>query len=74
MFKECELKFGSWTYDGKEVDLVQYDFEQAIFELDKKTNLNHTLVMNGLDLSDYYPSVEWDIMGAPSIRKLNILI
>ncbi|CAL8069496.1 unnamed protein product [Orchesella dallaii] len=54
----CTMKFGSWTYDGYTVDL---------------RHINQTLDSNdielGIDLQDYYISVEWDIMGVPAARN-----
>ena len=41
--QQCQLKFGSWAYDGFKLDLDFYEGE-------------------GLDLSDYINSVQWDIV------------
>ena len=70
----CEMKFGSWTYGGLEVDLIHKDeqLQEVRFETvptakgwkDEKT----WVVEKGVDLSDYYQSVEWDILGVPGIR------
>lgn len=54
----CFMKFGSWTYDGYMVDLQH---------LDQKPGSN--LVDPGIDLLDYYISVEWDILKVPAIRN-----
>ncbi len=61
------MKFGSWTYDGNEVDLVHYDTMKAVTI--KENDLNVSLVPEGVDLSDFYPSVEWSIMEVPSRRQ-----
>lgn len=53
----CFMKFGSWTYDGNQIDLKHIN--QKIGE-DK--------VEVGIDLREYYPSVEWDILGVPAER------
>ncbi|KAF5271841.1 hypothetical protein FQA39_LY07981 [Lamprigera yunnana] len=53
----CFMKFGSWTYDGNQIDLKHIN--QKIGE-DK--------VDVGIDLREYYPSVEWDILGVPAER------
>lgn len=53
----CFMKFGSWTYDGNQIDLKHIN--QKIGE-DK--------VEFGIDLREYYPSVEWDILGVPAER------
>ncbi|XP_058117108.1 acetylcholine receptor subunit alpha-like 2 isoform X5 [Anopheles coustani] len=54
----CFMKFGSWTYDGNQIDLKH------------KNQLNNTdnMVKIGIDLREYYPSVEWDILGVPAER------
>ncbi|XP_058982838.1 acetylcholine receptor subunit alpha-like isoform X3 [Musca domestica] len=52
----CVLKFGSWTYDGFKVDLRHMD-EQ----------LGSNVVDVGVDLSEFYMSVEWDILEVPAV-------
>ncbi|KPI91299.1 Acetylcholine receptor subunit alpha-like [Papilio xuthus] len=54
----CVLKFGSWTYDGFKVDLRHMD-EQA----------GSNVVSVGVDLSELYMSVEWDILEVPAVRN-----
>lgn len=51
------FQFGSWTYDGFQVDLRHID------------ELNGTNVVEvGVDLSEFYTSVEWDILEVPAVR------
>ncbi|CAG9535121.1 unnamed protein product [Cercopithifilaria johnstoni] len=62
--QQCYFKFGSWTYSD---DLLNLEFldGKAHYELETNENGkldNITIVEEGIDLSDYYPSVEWDIM------------
>ncbi|CAG9559773.1 unnamed protein product [Danaus chrysippus] len=61
----CVLKLGSWTYDGFKVDLRHMD-EQA----------GSNVVSMGVDLSEFYMSVEWDILEVPavSINRIRIVI
>ncbi|XP_045120668.1 acetylcholine receptor subunit alpha-like isoform X2 [Portunus trituberculatus] len=54
----CVMKFGSWTYDGFQVDLRHID--------EKKDN---PVVEIGVDLTEFYTSVEWDILAVPAIRN-----
>ncbi|CAF3689148.1 unnamed protein product [Rotaria socialis] len=54
--QNCSLKFGTWTHNGNLVDLHH------------KTG--DIVVDFGVDLSDYYPSIEWDILAAPAIRHV----
>ncbi|XP_050443487.1 acetylcholine receptor subunit alpha-like isoform X2 [Adelges cooleyi] len=57
----CVLKFGSWTYDGFKVDLRH---------MDEKVGSN--VVEVGVDLSEFYMSVEWDILEVPAVRNEKI--
>ncbi|XP_076322511.1 acetylcholine receptor subunit alpha-like [Tachypleus tridentatus] len=53
----CVMKFGSWTYDGFKVDLRHKEEVQG-------TNR----VEIGIDLSEFYLSVEWDVLEVPAVR------
>ncbi|CAB0039798.1 unnamed protein product [Trichogramma brassicae] len=53
----CFMKFGSWTYDGFQIDLKHINQKRG-----------HDSVEIGIDLREYYPSVEWDILGVPAER------
>uniref|UniRef100_A0A915PV17 Uncharacterized protein n=1 Tax=Setaria digitata TaxID=48799 RepID=A0A915PV17_9BILA len=70
----CEMKFGSWTYGGLEVDLRHQDWKierketEITFGVDGEHVKTVWIVDQGIDLSDYYPSVEWDILGVPGKR------
>ncbi|XP_076047799.1 acetylcholine receptor subunit alpha-like 1 [Oratosquilla oratoria] len=54
----CFMKFGSWTYDGYMVDLQHIHQEPG-----------SNVVDPGIDLQEYYISVEWDILKVPAIRN-----
>ncbi|XP_041369292.1 acetylcholine receptor subunit alpha-L1-like isoform X1 [Gigantopelta aegis] len=49
----CSLKFGSWTYEGDQVDLVHTC---------APSNDPHVNIRSGVDLRDFYPSLEWDLL------------
>ncbi|ODM97751.1 Acetylcholine receptor subunit alpha-like 2 [Orchesella cincta] len=53
----CFMKFGSWTYDGFQIDLKHINQEPGKDQ-----------VTIGIDLREYYPSVEWDILSVPAER------
>ncbi|CAL4066234.1 unnamed protein product, partial [Meganyctiphanes norvegica] len=53
----CVMKFGSWSYDGFQVDLRHVDEQEG-------TNV----VDVGVDLTEFYMSVEWDILEVPAVR------
>ncbi|XP_033191943.1 acetylcholine receptor subunit alpha-like isoform X2 [Bombus vosnesenskii] len=54
----CVMKFGSWTYDGFQVDLRHIDEIRG-----------SNIVNIGVDLSEFYTSVEWDILEVPAVRN-----
>lgn len=54
----CFMKFGSWTYDGYTVDL------RHLLQAEDTNNIDV-----GIDLTDYYISVEWDILRVPAVRN-----
>ncbi|XP_076233320.1 nicotinic acetylcholine receptor alpha3 subunit [Calliopsis andreniformis] len=54
----CVMKFGSWTYDGFQVDLRHIDEVRG-----------DNVVDIGVDLSEFYTSVEWDILEVPAVRN-----
>ncbi|KAI1715373.1 neurotransmitter-gated ion-channel ligand binding domain-containing protein [Ditylenchus destructor] len=73
--QQCLLKFGSWTYPDNLLKLELMDVttagqrvEQIVNERGEKENI--TVVEDGIDLSDYYPSVEWDIMSRVARRRV----
>ncbi|XP_076267408.1 acetylcholine receptor subunit alpha-like isoform X2 [Rhynchophorus ferrugineus] len=54
----CVMKFGSWTYDGFQVDLRHVDELKGSKTVDI-----------GIDLTEFYTSVEWDILEVPAVRN-----
>uniref|UniRef100_A0A914VQF1 Uncharacterized protein n=2 Tax=Plectus sambesii TaxID=2011161 RepID=A0A914VQF1_9BILA len=69
--QRCHLKFGSWTYteDLLALELLnsKIRFEEEMNERGEMQNVS--IVDDGIDLSDYYPSVEWDIMSRIAKRR-----
>ena len=58
----CTLKFGSWTYDGFAVNLAHWEkMELPVISTDP--------IENGIDLKDFYRSVEWDILRVPAKKN-----
>lgn len=51
----CYLRFGSWTYAGDEVELSL-----------RGGNKTSNKITNGIDLSQFYKNVEWDIIDVPA--------
>ncbi|XP_055335168.1 acetylcholine receptor subunit alpha-type unc-63-like [Paramacrobiotus metropolitanus] len=56
--QKCKMKFGSWTYDGWAVDLKPI----------RGYHNDSVDIAIGMDLSEYYPSIEWDIIAVPARR------
>ncbi|KAK4882974.1 hypothetical protein RN001_006293 [Aquatica leii] len=56
--QSCLMKFGSWTYNGYQVDLKH---------MDQVAGSN--IVKIGIDLSEFYLSVEWDLLAVPATRN-----
>ncbi|NP_001107771.1 nicotinic acetylcholine receptor alpha 11 subunit precursor [Tribolium castaneum] len=56
--QSCLMKFGSWTYNGLQVDLKHMDQVSG-----------NNIVKVGIDLSEFYLSVEWDILAVPATRN-----
>lgn len=59
----CVLKFGSWTYDGYQVDI------KHITTLGKEHSAQYAPIKMGIDLSGFYPSVEWDLLSVPAKKN-----
>ena len=78
--QNCDMKFGSWTYDGYQVQ-SRKDNQSSRFTLDfflplSQLDLKHldqirgsNVVKTGIDLSEFYLSVEWDILDVPATRN-----
>merc|ERR1719431_799505 len=65
----CVMKFGSWTYDGFQVDLRHEHEIRAPQSVSYRDVENSPRVDVGIDLSEFYMSVEWDILEVPAIRN-----
>ncbi|XP_025077297.1 acetylcholine receptor subunit alpha-like isoform X2 [Pomacea canaliculata] len=59
--QSCSMKFGSWTYDGDQVDLVHICEPQSP---PKK------IIQKGVDLRGFYASVEWDILNVTAMKNI----
>jgi len=68
----CVMKFGSWTYDGFQVDLRHKDESTDVqVTSSKKKEIGPPPVIDvGIDLSEFYMSVEWDILQVPAVRNV----
>lgn len=60
--QQCFMKFGTWTYNGNEVDLQHVCNGTVTGE--------EIVIQRGIDLKDYYPNVEWDVINVTARRKV----
>lgn len=60
------MKFGIWTYTGDYVDLRQIPQEDVV--MSTEDGLDVEFMENGMDLSFYYRSAEWDLLALSSTR------
>ena len=55
------MKFGSWTYDGYQVDLQHHKQVDGMDSLAR--------IEMGIDVRDFYQSTEWDILEIPAKKN-----
>ena len=71
------MKFGAWTFDGNLLNLEHLDknksekVENPVIRKDGISTKLYTVIM-GIDMSDYYPSVEWDILSIPAQKNIKV--
>lgn len=76
--QECHMKFGSWTYNGWLVDLshlgLANDTEKDSDSNDAGNsgdeNAQKVRKDYAINLDEYYPSVEWDVLEVPAVKSL----
>ena len=59
--QKCSMKFGSWTYDRFEVDLLH---------LCAPDEDSVDVIEQGIDLRDFYENVEWDIVSVTAQKHI----
>ncbi|WKY17308.1 hypothetical protein Q1695_001704 [Nippostrongylus brasiliensis] len=64
--QKCEMKFGTWTYTGRYVDLKQLPKEDVITIQMEGSDVE--FMQRGMDLSFFYRSAEWDLLSLSSQR------
>lgn len=85
--QSCLMKFGSWTYDGHEVNQIKTPFKKNVefklnFHFFFQVDLMHMMqetdsgidvvsanIVTGINLTEFYPSVEWDILDVPARKN-----
>lgn len=64
--QECSMRFGSWTYNKDEVDITHAWQTEAMTSSDEFTTLE-----SGIDVDDFYPNVEWDVMAVTARKSMH---
>ncbi|KAK6049692.1 hypothetical protein COOONC_12803 [Cooperia oncophora] len=64
--QQCELKFGSWTYSGTQLDLMHLLSDDVKYVV--RRNESEWDVERGVDVSGYQESVEWDLLSVLGTR------
>lgn len=67
--QECFLKISSWTYHGNELDL-QHVCNGTSINSPVDVEQPETIILRGIDLTDYYYNVEWDILNVTAMKRV----
>ena len=62
--QDCYMKFGTWSFDGDLINLEHIDMNNSVQlgnPLNRRSRSLYIIEM-GIDMSDYYQSVEWDVL------------
>ncbi|GMR30088.1 hypothetical protein PMAYCL1PPCAC_00283, partial [Pristionchus mayeri] len=67
--QECSMKFGGWSYNGFLLDVRQIPSKNnSIKTMYDKDHKEYHFLERGMDLSAFYPSLEWDLLKLTSKR------
>ncbi|GMR52668.1 hypothetical protein PMAYCL1PPCAC_22863, partial [Pristionchus mayeri] len=67
--QECSMKFGGWSYNGFLLDVRQIPSENnSIITMYDEDHKEYHFLEQGMDLSSFYPSLEWDLLKLTSKR------
>lgn len=73
--QDCYMKFGTWTFDGNLINLEHINRNNSIPVVNpviRKGGISTKLytVETGIDMSDFYQSVEWDVLSIPAQKNI----
>jgi nicotinic acetylcholine receptor, invertebrate len=73
--QECYMKFGCWTFDGSMVDLEHININNSKREINPiirndGSSVKLYEVETGIDMSDYYESVEWAVLAITAQKNI----
>ncbi|KAH7726223.1 nicotinic acetylcholine receptor 8 [Aphelenchoides avenae] len=68
--QSCKMKFGGWSYNGFLMNMTQLPSgpDDVIEKLEDEYGKEYYFLKQGMDLSSFYPSLEWDLMELTSKR------
>uniref|UniRef100_A0AC34F3F2 Uncharacterized protein n=1 Tax=Panagrolaimus sp. ES5 TaxID=591445 RepID=A0AC34F3F2_9BILA len=68
--QSCQMKFGGWSYNGFLLDITQLPSrpEDVIETRYDELGRDYQFLKLGMDLSMFYPSLEWDVIELTSKR------
>ncbi|VDK65994.1 unnamed protein product [Onchocerca ochengi] len=68
--QSCSMKFGGWSYNGFQIDVRQLPTNPTdnIETQYDENGKEYQFLEQGMDLSSYYPSREWDLISLTSRR------
>uniref|UniRef100_A0AC35FRP6 Neurotransmitter-gated ion-channel transmembrane domain-containing protein n=1 Tax=Panagrolaimus sp. PS1159 TaxID=55785 RepID=A0AC35FRP6_9BILA len=68
--QSCQMKFGGWSYNGFLLDMIQLPSrpEDVIETRYDELGRDYQFLKLGMDLSMFYPSLEWDVIELTSKR------
>uniref|UniRef100_A0AC35FNW9 Uncharacterized protein n=1 Tax=Panagrolaimus sp. PS1159 TaxID=55785 RepID=A0AC35FNW9_9BILA len=64
--QSCEMKFGAWSYTGMYVDMRHLSGDKVVTK--DVDGADVELLENGMDLSFFYRSAEWDLLSLTARR------
>lgn len=73
--QDCYMKFGTWTNNGDLILLEHIDINNSRIIKDPiaiRGSRSIYVIEFGIDMSDYYQSVEWDVLEIPAQKNIKI--
>lgn len=73
--QDCYMKFGTWSYAGDLINLDHIEMSKNNASVDASYISEHLskklyIIEEGIDMSDYYQSVEWDILSIAAQKNV----
>ncbi|ELT99602.1 hypothetical protein CAPTEDRAFT_91948 [Capitella teleta] len=65
----CRMIFLPWSHDGTKVDMSHV--KRDLYARDPCNNTENPLIEKGIDMDEFIPSQEWDVLQVPAKRRIN---